>query len=94
MTQLSDSEKRLLRIIYGARRKTPFFPILRIELDGLARQSGLNQHDIVDVSRQLKERGLVKMKRDPGDAAEPTPGVACVELTPRGVDCGRALLGE
>lgn len=91
MRDLSESETKFIKMIFSERR-IPKSPMLRPELERPSEIVGFSGKQILDISTELKRRGLIEMKRDRGGAGQPTPGVACIQFTQDGVYYARALM--
>lgn len=83
MVELSKREVDFLKMIFEL-RKVPKSAILREELERNAVSCGFGAREVIDLSKRLNELELIEMKRDPGGAGQPIPGIACVWLTQRG----------
>ena len=86
MVELSNREAKFLLIIFNAARPQFREPVYQRELYNSAERRGFDEREVIDISEQLKESGLVLMKRDRDSAGQPISVVACVQLTQRGID--------
>jgi DNA-binding MarR family transcriptional regulator len=62
LNDLSEYEKVLLQMIYKAAGREA---VLQRQLYNIAEMLGWSGGKVTDISTQLKERGLIRMKRDP-----------------------------